>query len=54
MSAERSRKHLELQVKDLQARLEMAESSALKGGKKFTQKLEQRVSFFLGGVGLAT
>lgn len=43
MNAERLRKNLELQVKDLQTRLDQAESSALKGGKKFTQKLEQRV-----------
>lgn len=50
MSAERSRKHLELQVKDLQARLEMAESGALKTGKKFTQKLEQRVSWFFATI----
>ena len=44
LNAERCRKNLELQVKDLQFRLEQAESNALKGGKKVTQKLEQRIS----------
>jgi Myosin tail len=34
---------LNAQVKDLQARLDEAEASALKGGKKIIQKLEQRV-----------
>jgi myosin heavy chain 6/7 len=33
----------ELQVKELQVRLDEAEASALKGGKKVIQKLEQRV-----------
>lgn len=44
LNAERCRKNLELQVKDLQCRLEQAETSALKGGKKFTSKLEQRIT----------
>jgi myosin heavy chain 6/7 len=46
LNAERCRKTLEIQVKDLQSRLDQAESSALKGGKRFMQKLEQRVSFY--------
>jgi len=44
MNAERHRKGLELQVKDLQLRLEQAEGNALKGGKKLVQKLEQRIA----------
>ena len=39
------RKGLEQQVKDLQVRLDEAEASALKGGKRIIQKLEQRVNF---------
>lgn len=31
------------QVKELQARLDEAEASAMKGGKRMIQKLEQRV-----------
>jgi len=46
LNAERHRKGLEAQVKDLQLRLEQAEGSALKGGKKLVQKLEQRVGLF--------
>jgi len=41
-SQEKMRKALELQVKDLQVRLDESESNALKGGKKAIQKLEQR------------
>jgi len=41
------RKGLEQQVKDLQIRLDEAEASALKGGKRIIQKLETRVSFFV-------
>ena len=44
LNSERYRKNLEIQVKDLQLRLEQAESSALKGGKKFMQKLEARIA----------
>ncbi|XP_064172522.1 myosin-8-like [Anguilla rostrata] len=40
---ERMKKNLEVTVKDLQHRLDEAESLALKGGKKQLQKLESRV-----------
>ncbi|PSN34122.1 Myosin heavy chain [Blattella germanica] len=40
---EKLRKALETQIKELQVRLDEAESNALKGGKKAIQKLEQRV-----------
>ncbi|KAF4519750.1 hypothetical protein B566_EDAN010343 [Ephemera danica] len=40
---EKLRKALEIQIKELQVRLDEAEASALKGGKKAIQKLEQRV-----------
>ncbi|CAB3371323.1 Hypothetical predicted protein [Cloeon dipterum] len=40
---EKLRKALEVQIKELQVRLDEAENSALKGGKKAIQKLEQRV-----------
>ncbi|XP_051932799.1 myosin heavy chain, fast skeletal muscle-like [Hippocampus zosterae] len=40
---ERMKKNLEVTVKDLQHRLDEAESLALKGGKKQIQKLEARV-----------
>uniref|UniRef100_A0A3Q3H1S6 Myosin heavy chain, fast skeletal muscle-like n=1 Tax=Labrus bergylta TaxID=56723 RepID=A0A3Q3H1S6_9LABR len=40
---ERMKKNLEVSVKDLQHRLDEAESLALKGGKKQLQKLETRV-----------
>ncbi|XP_029292965.1 myosin heavy chain, fast skeletal muscle-like [Cottoperca gobio] len=40
---ERMKKNLEVTVKDLQHRLEEAESLAMKGGKKQLQKLEARV-----------
>jgi len=42
---ERMKKNLEVTVKDLQHRLDEAESLALKGGKKQLQKLEARVLF---------
>ena len=45
MSAEKQRKCLEQQIKDLQDRLDQAEMSALKSGKKIIQKLEHRVIF---------
>lgn len=41
---EKMKKNLECLVKDLQHRLDEAESLALKGGKKTLQKLETRVS----------
>jgi len=40
---EKLRRNLESQVKELQARLDEAEASALKGGKKIISKLESRV-----------
>lgn len=40
---EKLRRGLESQVKDLQARLDEAEASALKGGKKIISKLETRI-----------
>ncbi len=43
MAVDKLRKHLELQVRDLQVRLDEAEANALKGGKRLIQKLEQRV-----------
>lgn len=44
---ERMKKNLETTVKDLQHRLEEAESLAMKGGKKQLQKLEARVCIIL-------
>lgn len=46
MNTEKVRKGLEQQIKDLQLRLDQAESNALKNGKKIIQKLEQRVINF--------
>merc|ERR1712129_560669 len=40
---ERMKKNMEVQLKDLQQRLDDAEQVALKGGKKQVQKLESRV-----------
>merc|ERR1712168_1210913 len=40
---EKFRKGLETQIRELQVRLDEAESSALKGGKKVIAKLELRV-----------
>ena len=40
---DKMRRTLEAQVKELQLRLDEAESNALKGGKRMIQKLEQRV-----------
>ena len=40
---ERTKKNLEQTVKDLQHRLDEAEQLALKGSKKYIQKLEGRV-----------
>uniref|UniRef100_A0A668AQX8 Myosin heavy chain, fast skeletal muscle-like n=1 Tax=Myripristis murdjan TaxID=586833 RepID=A0A668AQX8_9TELE len=47
---ERMKKNLETSVKDLQHRLDEAESLALKGGKKQLQKLEARVRELEGEV----
>ncbi len=44
---ERMKKNLEVTVKDLQHRLDEAESLAMKGGKKQLQKLESRVNYRL-------
>merc|ERR1712227_675267 len=40
---ERDRKLLECQVKDMQQRLDEAETNALKGGKKAMNKMESRI-----------
>ena len=40
---ERERKLQECQVKDMQARLDEAETNALKGGKKAMNKMESRI-----------
>ena len=45
LNVDKMRKGLEQQIRDLQVRLDEAEASALKGGKRVIQKLEQRVSF---------
>jgi len=42
MNVEKNRKGLETQVKELQVRLDEAEGSAMKGGKRILQKLEER------------
>jgi len=42
MHVDRSRKTLELQIKELQVRLDEAEGAAVKGGKKMIQKMEER------------
>ena len=47
LTVEKLRKALEQHVKDLQVRLDEAESNALKGGKRIIQKLEQKVFFFI-------
>merc|ERR1719250_169421 len=41
--AERSRKNLDYQVKDMQTKLDEAEQLAVKGGKKVTSRLEQKI-----------
>ena len=41
---EKMRKTLEITIKELHVRVEEAESSGIKGGKKVIAKLEQRVS----------
>jgi myosin heavy chain 6/7 len=44
MQIEKMRKNLESQLKEMQVRLDEAEASAMKGGKRLLQKLEVRVS----------
>ncbi len=41
--SEKARKLLEIQLKEFQSRLDNAEANALKGGKRFIQKLEARI-----------
>merc|ERR1712039_597305 len=43
LSFEKDRKILECQVKDMQSRLDEAETNALKGGKKAMNKMETRI-----------
>merc|ERR1711953_1481513 len=43
LSFEKDRKLLECQVKDMQCKLDEAESNALKGGKKAMNKMETRI-----------
>merc|ERR1712117_27244 len=43
MALERDRKLLECHVKEMQSRLDEAESNALKGGKKAMNKMETRI-----------
>merc|ERR1712203_1264199 len=43
LNFERDRKLLECQVKDMQMKLDEAESNALKGGKKAMMKMETRI-----------
>ncbi|VDL76370.1 unnamed protein product [Nippostrongylus brasiliensis] len=43
MHVERIRKGLEVQIKEMQIRLDEAEAAALKGGKKIIAQLEQRI-----------
>lgn len=40
---DRLRKGLEIQIKEMQVRLDEAEAAALKGGKKIIAKLEERI-----------
>lgn len=42
-NAEKTRKHLEVQMKELNDRLDSAEANALKGGKRIIQKLEGKI-----------
>merc|ERR1719154_402724 len=41
--AEKNRKNLDCQVKDMQTKLDEAEQLAVKGGKKVTSRLEQKI-----------
>lgn len=51
-NVEKLRKALEQQIVDLQVRIEQAEASALKGGKRVVQKLEQRVIYLISFIKL--
>eukprot|EP00092_Neocalanus_flemingeri_P038409 GFUD01041816.1.p1 GENE.GFUD01041816.1~~GFUD01041816.1.p1 ORF type:complete len:1588 (+),score=475.81 GFUD01041816.1:64-4764(+) len=42
--AEKSRKNLDFQVKDMQTKVDEAEQLAVKGGKKVTSRLEQKIA----------
>merc|ERR1712038_710447 len=42
-NCEKTRKSLDYQVKDMQSKLDEAEQLALKGGKKITSRLEQKI-----------
>merc|ERR1719495_1332776 len=42
-SCEKNRRALEFKVKDLQVKLDEAESQAIKGGRKVVSRLEQRI-----------
>merc|ERR1712121_204030 len=42
-NCEKQRKALDYQVKDMQTKLDEAEQMALKGGKKITSRLEQKI-----------
>ena len=44
VQVEKFRKSLEIQIKDMQVRLDEAEAAALKGGRRTIEKLEARVS----------
>ena len=48
MGLERDKKLLEAQLKDSQARLDEAETNALKGGKKAIAKMETRIRELVG------
>ena len=43
LNADKTRKHLEVQMKELNERLDSAEQNALKGGKRIIQKLEGKI-----------
>ena len=43
-NAEKCRKTLDCQVKDMQTKLDEAEQLAIKGGKKVTSRLEQKIT----------
>ena len=40
---EKNRRNLEVQVKDMQTKLDEAEQQAVKGGRKVTSRLEQKI-----------
>ena len=44
MNAEKARKVLEHQLKEMQNRLDQAEANALKGSKRIIESVEHRVS----------